>query len=384
MIFNFTIKMRIYIITLHRTHNYGSVLQSFALQNVLLNTFGQDVIILDYSPYRYTNRGLLKKLKYKSSKFKNPLLLLAARILIYPSYIRKNLIFGKYLKKKLNLTDVRFSTSDKAKGKFDDADVFCTGSDQVWNSHWNDGIDKTLFLDFAPKGKLCFSYAASFGLSQLPEKEVKTTKELLEKYEFISVREDSGIKILKSLGRNDGVHVLDPTLLMAMDEWHGESSNKYRGQKYVLTYNLHHDPEIDKYAHALAEEDGLKVYNISYNWHDIVRKGHLKWCPTVENFLSLIENATYVVADSFHAVAFSIIFERQFISISPEVASSRITSILNLLGLEDRIVNKFTDTSKIKEYIDYTKVKGLLNIEKYKSMNYLKMVLETKTFTHNK
>lgn len=376
--------MKIDLITLHRAQNYGSVLQTYALQCVLEKTFRQEVEILDFEPYRYTNRGLLKKLKYKSSKFKNPFLLLVARILIFPSYIKKNLIFWKYLKKKLNLSDIRFSTSDEAKGKFDDADVFCTGSDQVWNSHWNDGIDKTLFLDFAPKGKLCFSYAASFGLSELPEDEVATTKELLEKYEYISVREDSGIKILESLGRTDGVHVLDPTLLMTKEEWQRESSNKFLGRKYVLTYNLHHDPEIDKYAQTLAEEEGLKVYNISYNWHDIVRKGHLKWCPTVDNFLNLIENATYVVADSFHAVAFSIIFERQFISITPEVASSRITSILNLLGLGDRIVNKFTDTSKIKECVDYKRVKGVLNRERQQSLIYLKRVLETKTFTHNK
>lgn len=373
--------MNIAIITLHRAENYGSVLQSFALQEKLKEK-GNEITILDYFPYRYTNRGLLQKLKGKSPRFTNPLLLLAARILIYPSYLRKKYVFSVFLDKYIRLSKISFSTSQDAEGLFDEFDLYCTGSDQVWNSHWNEGVDKALYLDFAPKGKLCFSYAASIGLDFLPESEIEMTRRLLEKYEFISVREKSGIKIVKQMAR-ECTQVLDPTLLYGKDKWNEIASNRFRKEKYVLTYNLHHDPEIDKYAHALAKEHHLKVFNISYNWHDVVRKGKLIWCPPVEEFLGLIRDAQYVIADSFHALAFSVIFEKQFISICPEIASSRITSLLESLGLMDRLEYKFTNTNNIKKLIDYGNVQERLNAERMKSESFIDMVLHCRTFTHN-
>lgn len=373
--------MRLYLITLHRAKNYGSVLQAFALQEKLKEK-NCEVTLLDFLPHRYTNRGLLRKLRHKSSKFKNPLFLLAARILILPSYFRKNRVFSIFVDRYLKVSNVKFASSEDAKGKFDDADIYCTGSDQVWNSYWNDGIDKALYLDFAPKGRLCFSYAASIGLETLPKEEIEATKKLLDKYEFISLRENSGVEIVKQMGR-DCIQVLDPTLLYGKEKWNLYASDKYKKEKFVLTYNLHHDPEIDRYAQALAKEKHLKVLNISYNWHDVIRKGKLMWCPSVEEFLGLIRDAQYVIADSFHALAFSVIFEKQFVSICPEIASSRITSLLGLLGLESRLEYKFTDTSNIQSEINYSSVRSKLEVERKKSEGFIDMVLYCKSFTHN-
>ena len=375
--------MRIYIITLHRAENYGSVLQTLAFQ-LKLEQLGHEVTILDYYPYRFTNKGLLERLKGKSSMLKNPLLLFVAKCVIYPSYIRKNIIFSSFLSRYINLSSRSFSTNQEALGLFDDADVYCTGSDQVWNSYWNEGIEKALYLDFVPKNKLVFSYASSIGLSELPENEINETKCLLDKYEYLSVREDSGVSILRKLGRLDVVQSLDPTLLLTMEEWNCYADSTANGKSYVLTYNLHHDQEIDKYADALSKKYNLPIYNISYNWHDVTRKGHLCWCPSVERFLSLIKNASYVIADSFHATVFSIIFERPFVCITPNIASSRISSILNLLGLSERNLSAFQDISVIEKTIDYSAVKKLLENERVKSIDYLRMVLNSSSFTHNK
>ena len=375
--------MKISIITLHRAENYGSVLQALALQNKLLE-LGHHAEVLDYHPERYTNAGKLKRLKNQSPKFKNPIILLAAKALIYPSYLRKNKRFEDFIRKYIILSEVSFATNEEAKSLNFDADAFCTGSDQVWNSHWNECVEKALFLDFVPKGKLVFSYAASIGLSELPENEIGLTKRLLEKYEHISVREDTGVKILQELGRTDAIQAIDPTLLMTKEEWEKYTNDKYEGKDYILTYNLHHDSKIDKYAQALSKKHGIPVWNISYNWHDFVRKGHLCWCPYVEEFLGMIKHAKFVIADSFHATVFSIIFERPFVTITPEVASSRISSILNLLGIGDRNLQKFIDTSVIEQPIDYTKVKSILAIEQKISMDYLRMALkENQPFTHN-
>lgn len=374
---------KISIITLHRAENYGSVLQAYALQKKI-EDLGHEVEILDYHPERYTNAGKLRRLKDKSTKFQNPILLLLAKILIYPSYIRKNRIFKEFINTYLHLSSKSFATNDGAKKNVPDADIYCTGSDQVWNSLWNEGVEKTLYLDFVPKGKMCFSYAASIGLSDIDENEKNEVVRLLDKYEFISVREDSGVDILKGIGRKDVVQTLDPTLLLNKEEWEEIADNDIVTSHYVLTYNLHHDPRIDRYADMLAKKYNLIVRNISYNWHDVVRKGHLDWCPKVERFLLLIKNADYVVADSFHATVFSIIFERPFVTITPEVASSRISSVLKLLGIPEHNLQEFSDTKIIETPIDYMHVKRLLDVEKQKSMNFLKNVLSSSDFTHNK
>lgn len=375
--------MKIDIITLHRAENYGSVLQTLALQ-IKLEELGHDVRILDYYPERFTNKGLLSRLRQKSNKLRNPILLLAAKALIYPSYLRKNRVFGHFINHYIHLEGPTFSSNEEAARRLTfDADAYCTGSDQVWNSHWNEGIEKALFLDFVPKGKLVFSYASSIGLAELPQTEIAETRKLLQKYEYISVREDSGVKIIQELGRKDVIQCIDPTLLMGKDEWDKYVEKRVKHTDYILTYNLHHDARIDRYASELSKKYNLPVWNISYNWHDVVRKGHLCWCPSVENFLWLIKNARYVIADSFHATVFSIIFERPFVTITPEVAGSRISSILNLLGIGERHLNDFVDTSLIDKPMDYTEVKRILVKEQSKAMDFLKKVTNTAVFTHN-
>ena len=374
--------MKIDIVTLHRAQNYGSVLQTFALQKQI-EELGHQASILDYYPERYTNKGLLKRLKNKSRRFKNPLVLLIAKLLIYPSYLRKGIQFNKFMHY-LNLEKPSFATNEEGMGRFTDADAYCAGSDQIWNSHWNEGVEKALFLDFVPKGKLCFSYAASIGLSNIPANEIDETKLLLDKFEFLSLREDKGVELVKKLGRTDAVQCLDPTLLMSKEDWSQYADDSYKGKEYVLTYNLHHDPEIDKCAKAIASKFHLQIRNISYNWHDIVRHGHLDWCPTVEGFLGLIKNAKYVVADSFHATAFSIIFEKPFVVITPEVASSRLSSLLKMLGLDNHNINKFTSLKVIEQPIDYIRVKSIIATKQRESISYLNKVFTCKSFTHNR
>lgn len=374
--------MKIDIVTLHRAQNYGSVLQTFALQKQI-EELGHQASILDYYPERYTNKGLLKRLKNKSSRFNNPLVLLIAKLLIYPSYLKKGIQFNKFMHY-LNLEKPSFATNEEGMGRFTDADAYCAGSDQIWNSHWNEGVEKALFLDFVPKGKLCFSYAASIGLSNIPANEIDETKLLLDKFEFLSLREDKGVELVKELGRTDAVQCLDPTLLMSKEEWSQYADDSYKGKEYVLTYNLHHDPEIDKCAKAIASKYHLQIRNISYNWHDIVRHGHLDWCPTVEGFLGLIKNAKYVVADSFHATAFSIIFEKPFVVITPEVASSRLSSLLKMLELEDYNINKFTSVKVLEQPIDYIRVKSIIATKQRESISFLNKAFTCKSFTHNR
>lgn len=366
--------MKIDVITLHRVRNYGSSLQTLATQN-FLEDLGCNVEIIDYYPERYTSFGLLKRLKYKSKKLEdNPVLLLAARMIISISYIKKKIVFDRFLKKYINCTPITYRSEEELKKDIPVADAYCTGSDQVWNSHWNEGVDAPFYLSFLPKSAYKFSYAASIGNAKLGKTEEMRVRPLLEQYRHITVRENVGVDIINAM-LIEAQQMLDPTLLFCGEQWMKYTSRKYKEQKYVVTYNLHHDKRIDDFAFQLAKKNGLKVYNISYNLHDIVRKGTLKWCPTIEEYLGLICDAQYVVTDSFHATVFSILFHTRFMVIYPEQASSRIRSILSLLGLEERGEEGMPKVEQAMQEIDFGNADNVLGYERNRSRQYLEMIL---------
>ena len=121
----------------------------------------------------------------------------------------------------------------------------------------------------------------------------------------------------------------------------------------------------------LAEKYNLKVLNISYNWHDIIRSGYLVWCPTIEEYLGLIRDAEYVVTDSFHATAFSLIFETKFIDIFPEQASARLRSVLKLTHTENRGFDKMPTVDAADVTTDFALVHEILRNERKKSVQYM-------------
>lgn len=366
---------KIDIITLHRVVNYGSVLQTYALQEKLKEK-GNEVEVIDYYPERLHLFGMLKRLKNKKEILrKNPIIRFGAQCVILPSYIMRFRMFKNFLKKYIKMTDKTYYTKEELEEDPPKADIYCTGSDQVWNSDWNEKIEYPFYLDFVPDNKRRISYAASFGKKQLNKEEIPETKRLIDKYQYISMRELSGVEILKQLGRNDGINVLDPTLLLNKEEWLKIASNKYDGKKYILMYNLNRNKKIDSYVEKLSKEKGLDIYYISYNLHECFKKGKMKCNVKVEDFLSLIANASYVVTDSFHATAFSINFNTPFMIVFPEKFSTRLLSILEITGLKNRIVEDYTDTKLANEKIDFTHVNSVLENERHKAMEYIEKAL---------
>lgn len=368
--------MKIDVITLHRVRNYGSSLQTLATQMVL-KELGCEAEIIDYYPERYSSKGLLKRLKNKNKKLgNNPILLLMAKMAIAPSYYKKHLVFDDFLRKHINLTDKTYYSELDLMNNPPQADAYCTGSDQVWNSHWNEGVDRPFYLSFLPDDAYRFSYASSVGSEKLKDDEKCQVSLMLEKYRHISVREDSGVTVLQDIGIADVVQVLDPTLLFDAKMWTPYVSDRYKNQKYVVTYNLHHDKRIDQYAARLAEKCSLKVLNISYNWHDIIRSGHLVWCPKIGEYLGLIRDAAYVVTDSFHATAFSLIFNTKFIDIYPEKASARLRSILKLTHTENRGFDDMPTVDAADIETDFDSVYTILKNERQKSVQYMNTILD--------
>ena len=363
---------KVSLITLQNVPNYGSVLQCYATEQVIKKN-GYAVETINYLPKRMTILGMLKNIKYKNSKLEKSLLLrTVARLIIFPSYLLRFRAFKKFRKKYLNMTDKVYKNYNDILIDTPQADIYCTGSDQVWNSEWNDEIDKALFLGYAPDDKRKIAYSASFGKTKLAENEIVETRKLLARYDKISLRESSGVEIVKSLGINGAINVLDPTLLLNGDDWRKISSNRFADRKYILVYNLNRNKKIDNYAKNLSEKTGLKIIYLSYQLHEFYKKGKMKCNPKVEDFISLIDNATYVISDSFHATAFSLNLNTQFIIVYPGKYSTRLQSLLKLLNLEDRVAKNEKDLQIIEKPIDYKLINKKIQKMREESLLWLK------------
>ncbi len=369
--------MKIDIITRHSVPNYGSLLQSYATQKAI-EKIGHESEIINYTRYeeRYENLAttLIKGKKWD----KNILLRMIYKLIQTPNYARMYKKFATYRKEFLKETKNEYGNIEELKKNIPEADVYCSGSDQIWGKIGTEDYDQSYFLEFA-KGKKCISYASSFGKTQLNENLNKNLDRLLGKYTKILVREDSAKKILSDRNFDNVEQVLDPTLLLSMNEWSelANKSNKKIPTKYVLIYQLHDNKLFDKYAEKFAKSKNLKLLRISPSLYHITRSGKLVYLPTQYDFLKYFLNAEYILTDSFHATVFSIIFNKKFIDVLPEnKTGTRIESILNLFGINNRILKSYEDMSLIETDIDYENVNNRLVEEMEKSLKCLKDAIE--------
>lgn len=262
------------------------------------------------------------------------------------------------------------------------ADIYVTGSDQVWNSIYNEGIDKSFYLDFAPPGSKRVAYAASIGMPEIPEGEVEETKRLLHKYSAITVREADASRILAGLGFNDVPVVLDPTLLLDKPAWTdiARRFSPIKTEPYILVYSVEEKAQnelIGRYAGMISRKHGWKIYEISYNsYHRRLKFADRHFLQvTPEIFLQLMLNAEFVIVSSFHGTAFSINFNKQFLTVTPNRFNSRVDNILTLCNLRDRLVTSPSFDIEALQPIDYGEVNKIIETERNKSIDLLNTML---------
>lgn len=363
--------MKILITTMHRGLNYGSALQVYALSEVL-KKLNHTPIILDYIPKRIKtsvvfNSHLATLACIHSNIYQKYNALRGVLILIISNYQ-----YGRFFKKHLHLTQ-KIYTTEGIEDKIPPVDVYMTGSDQVWNSTHNQGIDKFFFLDFLPENAKRIAYAASFGKSELDPWEIEETQTLLKRYQTISVREKSGLNILQSLGISNGQHVLDPTLLLDKEEWEKKCLPLNIKEKYVLIYSVESNKnKLIEYAKSIAKALNLKIYMVEWGVkkHPGVDKMICNISPLT--LMSYFIQADYIVASSFHGTAFSINLNKPFISVAPERFNTRVDSLLAATKLEDRLIkdNGFNLT-KALEPINYIQVNNRMQEQRKHSYSFL-------------
>ena len=361
--------MKIRVITRHAPSNYGSLLQSIATIKIL-SDLNIDAAIIDYQ--RKDERGLRKVCIEAKKKFKNLLLRCIYILIRFPMEYYAQCAFDRMRKRYLTLTQRCETERDLM---HIDADIFMTGSDQVWGTVVTGTIDGAYYLDFVthrPK----ISYASSFGNTDFDLSATHSIRNMLSCYAAITVREDSAYKYLIDMGLKNCVgQVLDPTFLVSTSIWDNMCS-KAKEHDYILLYLIHNHKEHSIYAKKLSRKYNLPLIRVSPMFHQSFSGGRFKFCPELGSFLSLFKNSKYVLTDSFHGTCFSIIFNKQFIELLPNVGTStRNISLLNLLHLNSRIITDYNDFNTLRDHIDYQQVNDIINLEKEKSIEKLKNII---------
>ena len=236
---------------------------------------------------------------------------------------------------------------------------FIVGSDIIWGLDIT-GNDYAYFLDFVTNKKK-YAYAASFGHDKLPfsTSEIQKMKEFMATFDGISVRETSGIEIVKELTGKEVALVSDPTFLLERKDWEAKlpSSAVLKDRKYILVYFAYGEKYTFQLARTLAQKTGCQIVYIHNSTLNYPGVKNIK-TASVEDFLWLIKNAEYVISGSYHGVVFSIIFNRNFYYINRKY-TSRIKSLINVFGLQDRILSK--ENIEALYNINYEPVNSKLN-----------------------
>ena len=373
-------RKRIAIMTLKDSPNYGGILQAYALETKI-KQLGFDCDLIDY---------ITPEFKKKFTFFGKP----PRMSLIYWIYKKAQYPLMRKMMRKMmpfytrHMTLTRkFTNSDELNELNLTYDGFVTGSDQVFACDLNSYND-CYYLSFANPDKIRFSYAASFGrtLNMLCDDEKEFIKRGLPCLDIISLREKSGVEIVKELSGKTSCDVLDPTLLLNKIEWQAIAQKPKKTKKnYVLCYLMQsrkNDRCALKYAKRIAKQKGLALVKICRGLTSVLW-GETLYIPSVEEFLGLYANASYVVTNSFHGVAFAINFEKQFTAFAEgDLASgrnSRLFNICSYLGLLDRIIEVSTNCDVASKMdIDFTVVSKKLELLKLSSLEFLEGSLNSK------
>ena len=365
--------MRISIITILDNQNIGTYLQAYALASVLQGK-GAEV---EYVDYRRKSESLvassLSILKRKDSSIIH-LLVSAAYRFVSVGVGRFRL--RSFLKGKVRYSNCVYHNVKQLEKRPPLADVYMTGSDQVWNSVYNNGLDSSFFLSYAPEGKKRIAYAASIGMDDFPESEKAGVKLLLGRYDGISVREQKAKEIIAGVGIDAVEVVLDPTLLLDRFKWSllADEASFEKSEPYVLVYSVEDSKNalVEQCARNVANHINGKVYQVSSGWfRDRISCDRFFSFSTPQLFIKLFREADYVVVSSFHGTAFSVNMNKQFVSVAPQRYSSRMKSFLEMMDLEDRIV--YDDSSAILSLksIDYERINEKMDQMRSQSMSFL-------------
>lgn len=358
--------MRVGILTFHNAHNYGAVLQAYALQTKL-KELGYDVSIINYCPHYIEDKY---KLFFKKNNHLNTFKKIKVNLgLLYTMRrkIKRISCFKKFSKNNLLLTT---KLNPKTLKLIEQFDCLVLGSDQIWNPLLTDGYDPFYFgcIEGCNFQGRVVSYAASMEFDKIYDEQKLIS--LISKVNAIGVRE-SGLKKVLETVVNKNIEVnIDPTFLLTSEEWDKISAQVEINEPYLLIYENLTSKKTFEIADKIALKLGLKikVITVDISWRD---KKHFLSTASPEEFISYFKNAAFVLTTSFHGTAFSIIYNKPFITLRlNQGADKRSESLLKMLNLSSRFLEP--DKFNLLNDIDYYYVNDILNTERNKAITFLR------------
>ena len=392
--------MKIGILTQPLGENYGGILQAYALQ-ALLKKLGHQVWTEDRLQERDESAGLqhrmyerVKNVSIKDSldylrTIKSSQLLIKKALSIITDTASLRVSTNEFVKSNISLTVPNRSRTKEVFAQYG-FEAYIVGSDQVWRPSCYPYL-YNYFLDFTKDTQVKrIAYAASFGTDEwefTPE-QTSHCASLLKKFDAVSVREKSAVQLCREHFGVDAIHVLDPTLLLNKADYLSLLTTELlkKRKKYCVAYTLGINAENYNILEEVAEHLQCKGKMITLRpWalpKELKRYKNYNHLP-VEDWLSQFYQASFVITDSFHGCVFAILFHKPFVVIENKGrGSARFHSLLDLLGLQDRLVTSYDDflckkMELLSRPVDYDKVNAVLKIKQTESMDFLKCALSS-------
>lgn len=368
-------KKKIGILTFHNAHNYGAVLQAYALKTKL-NRMGYEAAVLNYrnkyieKTYRkvlhidFWKRDILPSRWGKVCR--------EIRDVFYglSEWQKQWKVFENFILEKLLDNDNRKLTlEDVEKSK---CDVYVLGSDQIWARELTHGMDPAYFGKFASDKKK-ISYAASVPNGSIPENEKPYFKEYLKALSHISVREEKLAEAIRELTGREVETVIDPTLLLEKDDYLPLLYEKpLKKGDYVFAYFVVENEILSRCAKQAAELLGCELVELHYKKTPQIHGDNMIFDAGPREFLTYIRDAKLVLTNSFHGTVFSILFQKKFYSVYKE--NGRIENLLGFLGLDERHIKDATEIA-LENEIDYGQAESRLIEYRQKSVEYMERSL---------
>lgn len=367
--------MKVFIATFI-SENYGTLLQAYALQNKL-KELGTTPVLVEFpgqTPNKKKN-NIIKRIRvfFRPEKHYN-----------FIHKIRRKLEYIFFIKKREKIA--QFISDNLIIQSYDDCItqirnencILLAGSDQIWNILNNPINDFYLFNYVKTNCRRC-SYAASIGLSELDENQKKYYAKVLKNFYSISFREKRAYDLLNDYLDNPIVRYdIDPTLLYEKNFWMRLVDNRIENEPYVFVYILRPDRRIVKMARIVAKEKRCKIIFLG-QYNNIYLGCRTLFSAGVKDFLSAIAYAEMVITNSFHCTAFSVLFEKKFVSVEIESTSSRVENLLSMVGLQNHIINDMDALDVIYDEYDTKQVSDILREERNRSLDYLRKIINIST-----
>lgn len=372
--------MRIGILTLPLSYNYGGILQAYALQTIL-ESIGHEVVVVDKDRYLpddlyHQARSVASCLLHRTNK----------NLKTNWAYNRAKKEREKYTRAFIDSHIKTYRVKNMASEFPHDVEAIVVGSDQIWRRKYysemiGGGIENA-FLSFTKGWDIKrLAYAASFGTDEweYSTEESKLCKHFLQFFDAVGVREESGVNLCsKWLGRNDAKHVLDPTLLLKKDDYvsllEGHLTSASEGN--MMVYVLDGTMEKLELVQRIAKERHLIPFNANVS-DDKFKQNPKLHQPPLENWLRGFMDAEFIVTDSFHACIFSIIFNKPFIVVGNEKRGlSRFESLLSMFSLDKHLLRTAEDYQSDSTYLIDDKAYEELEKRREASLHFLSEALK--------